>query len=291
MNKKEVKSNIVRIFIFVIGVFLLALNYNMFIIPNNLVIGGTSGIAIILKKLINLEPKLFLYFINALLIIVSFAVLGNKKTLKSMVGAFLYPIFVSLTEPLANAINLTFENELILMLVTGVLLGVGNGLTYKAGFTTGGSDIIIQIIGEKRKMTMGNALLIFNIMVIFSSGFLFGFEKVIYAALILGIDSILVDRILLGISNSKMFFIYTTKLKKVEKFILNEIKTGVTIIDVEGGYTKKKDKMLMCVVRTRDYFLFKETILKIDPNAFFIINDCYEVMGGVKRRNLPFLSI
>lgn len=291
MNKKELKTTITRVIIFIIGVFILALNYNLFLIPNNLVIGGVSGIAIVLKKLIGLEPDLFLYFINAVLILISFAVLGNKKTLKAICGSFLYPIFVTLTSPLAKTITISFNNELILILITGLMLGIGNGLTYKAGFNTGGSDIIAQIVNEKKKMTMGNALLIFNIFVILSSGFLFGFEEVIYAILIVYINTALVDKILLGISDSKMFFIYTNKIEDVKNFIINEIKTGVTMIDVEGGYTHNKNKMLMCVVRTRDYFLFKEKIIEIDPKVFLIINDCYEVMGGVKRANLPFISI
>lgn len=86
-----------------------------------------------------------------------------------------------------------------------------------------------------------------------------------------------------------MFFIYTRKTKEIEKFIINELQSGVTIFDAEGGFSRNKKKMIMCVVPTRDYYLFKESILLIDSNAFFIVTDCYEVSGGVKRSNLPFI--
>lgn len=125
--------------------------------------------------------------------------------------------------------------------------------------------------------------------IILAGGFVFGFAKVLYALIIVYLNAIITDRILLGISDSKMFFVYTTEVNKIKEFIVKEIKTGITILDIEGGYSQKKDKMIMCVVRTRDYFLFKEKILEIDPKAFFVINDCYEVLGGVKRANLPFI--
>lgn len=98
----------------------------------------------------------------------------------------------------------------------------------------------------------------------------------------------IVDNILIGISNSKLFFIYTKEHQKVEEHILKVMKTGVTLLETEGGYSKEKGYMLMCVVPTRDYYLFKEIVLQIDPSAFFVIHDCYEVHGG-KRKKSSFL--
>ncbi len=286
---KKILAEGIKYLIFLFGVFLLALTYNLFIVPNELVTGGTSGIAIILKKLIDLDPALFLFFINAFLLILSFTILGPKKTYHSLIGAFLYPLLVSLTAPLAIKMNITFSNDLMLILVAGILYGIGNGIVYRAGFTTGGSDILVQILGERKKISTGTSIIIINMAIILAGGFVFGFAKVLYALIIVYLNAIITDRILLGISDSKMFFVYTTEVNKIKEFIVKEIKTGITILDIEGGYSQKKDKMIMCVVRTRDYFLFKEKILEIDPKAFFVINDCYEVLGGVKRANLPFI--
>ncbi len=116
----------------------------------------------------------------------------------------------------------------------------------------------------------------------------FGINKFIYSLIILFINTTLIDRILIGISNSKLFFIYTKEDELIKEFIIKELKTGVTILNARGGYTEEKNHVLMCVVANRDYYYFKEMVLKIDPHAFFIINDCYEVTGGVKRHNLPF---
>jgi len=287
--KKKHKRLILRIFVLLVGIFLVAVNYNMFLLPNDLVIGGVSGLAIIIKKVCFIDPVLFIYFINVLLIIISFFVLGWKKTSKSVIGSLLFPLFISLTAPLTAKLNISFQSDIIMVLVSGLMLGVGSGLIYKTGFTTGGMDILSQIFGDKKKVSFGTALLIINVIIVLAGGYIFGYEKVVYAILILFLNSTLVDRILLGISDSKMFFIYTTKVDEVKKYITEDINTGVTILKIEGGYSSKRDKMLMCVIRTRDYFSFKETILGIDPKAFLVINDCYEVMGGVKKANLPFI--
>lgn len=281
---------LVRSALLIVGVFLLAMTYNLIIGPNQLVIGGMTGLSVVIGSITDINSVFFLYIFNFALIIVSFIVLGVKKTWRTIIGSLLYPIMITCTVPLASYINLNLDNDIIIILLCGIITGVGNGLVYKAGYTTGGSDVIIQTIGEKKKTSMGTATLITNMTIILFGGYILGFNKAIYAILILFINSYLVDRIMLGISNSKMFYIYTKEVKKVKKFIMKDINTGVTILSIEGGFTKRRSKMIMCVVRSRDYFLFKEKILSIDPTAFLVINDCYEVTGGVKRNNLPFFN-
>ena len=120
------------------------------------------------------------------------------------------------------------------------------------------------------------------------SGIFFGFRNSIYGLVILLIKNYLVERSLLGVSDSKLFFIYTKNIKELKQMIIKEMKTGVTILNVEGGFSNKKTKMIMCVVNTRDYYVFKKKILEIDKNAFIMINDCYETKGGIKKNKLPF---
>lgn len=274
------------------GVTLLALNYNLFLVPNSLVIGGTSGLAIIFQEIFGLDPQIFLYIASALLIIVSFIFLGKDETAKTILGSFLYPFMVSLTAPIATYLKtyLTFDSFLVIVLIAGLLSGLSNGIIYKTGFTTGGSDILMKIINKYARVPEGKSVLYTNILIILAGGFIFGINKMIYAIIILFISSSLVDRILIGISNSKLFFIYTKETEKVKDFILKDLKSGVTMLDTKGGYRSKKGYLLMCVVPTSDYYYFKESVLAIDPDAFFVINDCYEVHGGVKRSNLPFNS-
>lgn len=290
-QKVTQKNFYVRSFVLILGTALLALNYNLFLVPNNLVIGGTSGIAILLKELFGLTPSIFIMISSILLILISFLFLGAKETKRSIIGSILYPIFTSVTAPLASFMLkfLQLDSMVITVLIAGTLCGISNGLIYKTGFTTGGSDIIMKILNKYAKVPEGKAVFSINLVIMLFGAIIFGANKFIYALIVLFINSQLIDRILIGISDSKLFFIYTRKTEEVRKYIIEDFKTGVTILSAQGGYSKEANHVLMCVVPTRDYYLFKETVLEIDEKAFFVINDCYEVSGGVKRRNLPFI--
>lgn len=289
VNKKNI---IPRFFTLFLGVTFLALNYNLFLVPNNLVIGGTSGLAIIFQEIFHLDPQIFLYATTIILLIISFIFLGKKETTNTIIGALLYPTMVSITLPLAELLKnyVQFDSFLIIALIAGLLSGFSNGIIYKSGFTTGGSDILMKIMNKYARIPEGKSILYTNILIIIAGGFIFGINKMIYAILVLFISSSLIDRILIGISNSKLFFIYTKETEKVRSFIIKDLKSGVTMLETKGGFREEKGYLLMCVVTTKDYYYFKESVLAIDPNAFFVINDCYEVHGGVKRTNLPFNS-
>lgn len=280
-----------RVIIFVLAVFVLALNYNIFIVPNNFNIGGTSGLAVIIKELFNIKESLFILISSMILLIISYFTLDKNQTYRSIVGAFLYPFFISLTEPLANYLipYLSFSNILLTIILGGTLLGICTGLIYKTGFTTGGGDIIIKIINKYNHISEGNSQFIANGIIILLGSFVFGFQNLIYSIIVILISALFVDRIILGISQSKMFLIYSKKSNEISKFILENMGTGVTIFDTEGGYKKEKRKMLMVVVSTRMYYLIKETILNIDKDAFLIISDCYEVKGGVKKKDYSII--
>lgn len=280
-----------RLFVILLGVFFLALTYNLFLKPYNLVIGGTTGLSIVVEPVFGWDPTIFLYVCTAILLVLSLVLLGRKRTGISIIGSVMYPVFITLTEPIANFLipYLQFDNMLLVVLASGLLYGLGYGLVYKMGFDTGGSDIVVRILNKYLHMPEGRCAFLIQSVVIIIGGFVFGVTQLIYAIIILIIYTNLMDKILIGISNSKLFFVHTKELEKVKDFIINELHTGVSILEMEGGYSKKKSSILMCVVRNNDYYLFKEAILGVDKEAFFVINDCYEVHGGVKRQNLPFM--
>lgn len=284
------KNFYIRSFVLIFSVAILALNYNLFLSPNNFVIGGTSGLAIILKKLFGLEPAIFIGISSVLLIILALIFLGWKETRRSIIGSILYPLFISITTPLAKFLipYLEFDSTIIVVLIAGILCGVANGLIYKTGFNTGGSDVVMKIINKYAKVPEGKAVFSINIVIMLFGLIIFGANKFIYSLIILFINTMLIDRIIIGVSNSKLFFIYTKEEEKIKTFIMDELKTGVTIFNAKGGFSGESSHVLMCVVPNRDYYLFKEMVLEMDENAFFVINDCYEVTGGVNRRNFPF---
>ena len=276
---------------FVFGVFLYALCFNTFLIPNDLVVSGFSGVAIVTQRLFGWNNQMFIYVTNFVLLGLSFIFLNWKTTKKNIVGSIMFPLMITITTPVADFLNdkLIGDDFLIILLFSIILYGISSGLIYRSGFSTGGSDIIMQIINKYIKAGESKAMIVANSLIILLGMIVFGFDKGVYSFIILITSTYFIDKIMFGISDSKVFYIYTKKVRKIKKLILEDFKTGLTIIPSRGGYSKKRGHMIMCVVGNQDYYKFKERILEIDPNAFIIINKCYEVNGGVKRSSFHFI--
>ena len=280
--KKVIKQKIriKELIEFIIGCFLVALAFNLFMSPNNLVAGGVSGFSLILKHFFGLNPSTIISVANVFLIILSFLVLGKEKTKATILGSILFPIFVSLTEHLSTYISFK-ESELILVAIFGgVLQGLGAGLIFRAGYSTGGTDILNMIVSKIFKISLGNSMFFTDGTIIVIGAFVFGFNHLMYSLIILYLISTLTDKVVLGISDSKAFYIITSKEKEVKDFVINELKHGVTEFNAKGGYNSENQTVLMSVVPTREYYKLKEGIHNIDKNAFFVAMDSYEVKGG-----------
>jgi len=280
LDKIEAKYKIRRYLELFIGVLLIALSFNIFLLPNNIVFGGVSGLSIIVKDFLPIDPSHFIMISSLLLLIVSFIVLGKEKTKGSIIGSIIFPIFVDLTANINNYIQLDTSNLLLAVIFGGIIYGFGAGLVFKAGFTTGGTDIINQIISKYCHVSMGNAMLMSDGLIVLGGAFFFGITKLMYAIIVVYIIGLMTDKVLLGISNSKAFYIITNEDEKVRDYLMNELHHGVTIFNVKGGYTNKKDEVILCVVPTNEYYKVKEGIHEIDETAFFVVCDAYEVFGG-----------
>lgn len=259
-----------------IGCAIAAFAYNLFFLKNSIVCFGVSGLAIIFKEF-GVDPNLFILVSSVILLIVSFFVLGKEKTKNSVIGSLLFPILVYLTEPLAMMIDLGNASLLMCAIFGGVLSGIGYGIIFKTGFTTGGTDIINQILAKYLKISMGNSMILTDGLVVLSGKFVFSYEIVMYGIIVLYIISTLSDKVIIGISQSKAFHIVTDKEEEVREFLNNLVGSGVTVMDVRGGYSNEKKKMLFAVVPTKQYYILKEGLKEIDPDAFFLVTDSYEV--------------
>lgn len=279
LKKVYKKDRIVRYAQFLIGVFLVAAAFNLFILPAKIVY-GVSGVAVIFHELWNITPSVVIFIGSVLLLILSFILLGKQKTANSVVGSLLYPVFVQLTIPITGLIDLGTTDPLLLTVYGAVISGFGLGLIFKAGFTTGGTDILNQIVAKYFKISVGNSMFFTDGLIIVSGVFVFGWQKLMYSLISLYIISIMTDKVILGISQSKVFYIITDHETAVKKFIMEELGHGVTVLDGRGGYTGNHQKVIMCTIPTKEYFIAKEGIHDIDSDAFFVVADAYEVSGG-----------
>jgi len=279
INSMIGKRHIIKRYIYlIVAVFILAATYNLFILPNDLIFGGISGIAVLTKDFI--DPSLLILVVNLALLAMSYFILGKEKTAGSIIGVFLFPLFVKLTANIGDLFVLKDADLLLNVLFAGFLSGIASGVILKNGFSTGGSDIAAQIMSKIFKISIGKGFIIIDGIIIILGGIYLGVIKVMYAVVLLYIYSLMADKIMLGISDNKAFYIITDEEEEVKKYILDSLSHGVTVLKAKGGYHGRKENVLLCVVPARHYFKLKEGISLIDPDSFFVVTDAYEVKGG-----------
>ena len=277
INKKSYGKRVLE---FIIGCLIVSLDYNIFIASNNLVPGGVGGIAVILNSLFGINNSTVIVVANIFLLIASLILLDKEKTRASLLGTMLFPIFVTLTEDINVWLQIDTSHLLLSALFGGILYGLGAGIVFRAGFSMGGTDIINQILSKYLKQSIGKSMLMSDGLIVLSSGLFFGMNSMLYSIIILYCISLMADRVILGISDSKAFFVITDKEDDVRDYIINTLGHGVTVFKGKGGYKRQNENLLMAVIPTSEYYKLTEGIKMIDKDAFYIITDTYQVFGG-----------
>lgn len=274
------KKLIRRYLLLIISLFISACYFNLLQFPSQIVTGGTTGVSIILNSYFDVEPSQIIFLLSLILLFIGFVFLGVEKASGAVVSTIVYPIFVDLTANIGNYITVDLSDKILISIFLGILSGVTTGMVYKAGFSNGGFSIISEIISKYKKISISNVSFVINLIIVLAGGVSFGWTMVMYAVIVLYIYSIILDRVLIGVSKNKALYIITSKEDELCDYIMNSLKHGVTIFDVKGAFLEKKRKVLMTVIPNREYFKLKEGIKEIDEKAFFIVTDSYQVYGG-----------
>ena len=262
------------------GTLMYSIAYTICFYPKNIVIGGTSGLAQIISNFTNIDVVLLVTIISIIIQLLAFIFLGFEEAMNTLLGVILFPIFLKFSQIFLNYVNTDDISLLLITLISSVIMGFGNGIILKSGFSGGGFQTLAQILHKYLKISIGNASIIVNGIVILIGGCIFDLSHILYAIIGLYVSSYITDKVLLGISECKTFYIITNKEKEVNEFITTNLGHSATIIDAKGGYSNEHKKVLMCAVPTRQYFLMKEVVKEVDKNAFFLATDTYEIKGG-----------
>ena len=280
------KKNILKRYVMLLsGTLIVAFAFNLFFLRYNIVCFGVSGVSIVLSKF-GVNPSMFIMLANLFLIVISYFFLGVDEVKNQIVGALVYPVFVELTLKVTNLIDLGSLEMIVIAVIGGVLAGIGYGLIYKSGFSTGGTDVIGLLVCKYSKISMGSAMMFVNVAIIVLGKIVFSWEIVMYAIIVAYLISVATDKILLGISNSKAFYIVVDRDKDdiVNDFLLSLPGVGSTIIDANGGYSNDRQTLILAVAPTKMYFIIKEGLKEIDKNIFYLVCDSYEVSDKDDRK-------
>lgn len=274
------KKRIYRITLMIISLIISSLVYNIFLLPLNLVTGGAPGVATLTHHIYGIEPATMIFFISIAICIISFMYLGVERTSGTIMSVILYPLLVKLTSPLAGMLVVKPEDMIITVIFAGVLNGVAYGLMYKTGYSNGGFPIISQILYEKFRLPIAKTSLIINLTIVLVGSIFFGLTNALYAIIYIYINNIVLDKVLLGISTNKSFYIITHEEEKIKDYVINTLQHNVTVFDVKGGYLDKRRKVILAIIPTKEYYRVTEGIKMLDKEAFFVVTDSYQVSGA-----------
>lgn len=283
LHKKHFFKNIL---LFLFGVFLSAIAFNLFYQRYNVVVSGTSGLSILLNHFIPVDVSIILLVLNLLCLTIGLVFFGWEYAVKMLAITFIYPVFVKSTLYLTNFIDFEDTSLFLIMVIGGALAGYANGLIKNSGYSPGGFYSIYDLMNKYLHISIGTANTIINATLICIGGIYFGMDMILYAVISLLVASYVVDKITIGISDNKVFYIITDRPFDVQEYVNNKLSYDITIVNAKGGYSNKKKKMLMAVVPTIEYVKLKEVVKEIDENAFFLIVDTYESSVRKKCKNV-----
>lgn len=247
-------------------------------IANQLAEGGVSGITLILRALFHIDPAYSTLLINIPLILLGGKILGKRALAYTVLGTVSLSVFLWIWQRIPLQINLEHD-LLIVSLLAGLIAGVGSGIVYRMGGTTGGSDIIARILEKNHGISMGRSLLAFDVIVLLASLTYIDLKRMMYTLIASYVFSRVIDFILDGGYSAKGILVVSNKSEEIAPLLMTGLQRGVTFLHGEGGFSGVDKKMIYMVVSARELNDVKRIIHEIDEHAFLSILNVHEVEG------------
>lgn len=266
-----------------IGTAIYAFGLHYFIIPNEFMEGGLTGIALLLNYVLDIPPSITTLLLNLPLFFVGLKILGRQTMALTVLGVLALSFFLWMMELmiLAGWIIPFYSSEdyLLATLYAGVTLGAGLGIVFRYGGTTGGTDILARLGQKYRGWSMGRIILGIDFVVLATSLLYIPLDKVLYTLVLVFIAARVIDFIQEGAYAAKAFSIITDHPEAISDAIGRELDRGVTLFQAKGGYSKKAKEVVYCVVHKQQSRTLQLLVKQVDPLAFIIISDVHDVLG------------
>ena len=275
MNKSITNSIVAML----LGNFAVAAAVIIFIAPQGIILGGSTGIALALTHYISFPLSATVFIINMLFFVTGFVCLGKKFALTTIANSILYPLAMSLLEQLPIAGKPVTDNIMLAAVFGGVLMGGGIGLLLRAGGSSGGTDIPALILNKYFHLNVSALLYVIDGLVLCSQAFFSSIEQILYGIFVLALFTMTMNRIMLMGKSQIQLFIISDESETIRQQILAE-DAGATMFYVEKAYTGRQGKCIMCVIPRRKLYPITQLISATDPDAFFTISEVNEVRGA-----------
>jgi uncharacterized membrane-anchored protein YitT (DUF2179 family) len=267
----------------VLGTAIYAFGLHYFVISNKLMEGGITGISLLLNYVFNIPPSLSTLVLNIPLFYLGWKIFGKEAMYYTVFGTISLSFFLWIMELMIKKAWIipftTTQDYFLATLYAGVTLGTGLGIVFRYGGTTGGSDILARIGNKMKGWSVGQVILIIDVLVIGSSLLYIPKEKVLYSLVAVFVASKLIDYVTEGAYAAKAFTIITEHPGTLAKQITMELDRGVTLFPAKGAFSGEEKEVIYCVVYRHETRLLRELVKSIDPSAFIIIDDVHDVLG------------
>lgn len=264
----------------VVGTFLVAVGYVLFISPDKIVPGGIYGIAIMLHHLLGTPIGLTALAFNIPLTLLGIKILGPRFGAKTVVAFVLTSIFVDTLSYFYGSLPLVPGETLVSCIFGGLFIGIGVAFTFKAKATSGGSDVIAMILQKYTHMPLGQLMMMVDSSIVLLSYLAFGDWRIpLFSWITIFVIGKVVDTAMHGFSYDKTLFIISEKHVEIRDSIISDLKRGGTFLHGEGMYKHDSKHIIFTVVSPRELYLLEEYVHRIDPEAFIAVLDAYEILG------------
>ena len=265
-------------FIMTFGLFLFAMAWVLFIIPAEITGGGISGVSAVIFYASKVPVSITYFSINIILVLVAIKILGANFGVKTIYSIIVVTAFFALFR---NFVKQPLVDDLFLSSVLGgIASGIGLGIVFSRGGSTGGTDIIAMIVNKYRNVSPGRVIMLCDVVIIASVYFVFhSIEKLVYGYVVMWAVSYTLDAFLSGANRSAQMFIISKHYNEIAEFINKEAIRGVTLLEDSGWYTKEETKVIMSVVRKKETSAIFRKIKQIDPDAFISMGSVMGVYG------------
>ena len=276
LNKREIFMEYMYV---VVGNLVLAAGVGLFILPNHILSGGVAGIAVALEPLLHIDPNTLINVLTFLLFFAGSLVLGKRFALKTFLSSVLYPTFLTIISQFAEAVYIT-EDPILSSLYGGIMVGLGVGLVFRTGASTGGMDIPPLIINKYTGIALPTLVLITDGLTVVLGALVYGVEAALIGIISVWVSSYMINKaITFGGHDAKNVMIISEKYPEIMDQITKSMNRGATLLEAVGGYTGNRRPVLMIVIVKKQFAELNRIVSHIDPSAFMIVTDAREVQG------------
>ncbi|KJU84869.1 membrane protein containing DUF161 [Candidatus Magnetobacterium bavaricum] len=275
------KINVItRFFLLFIGSLLAAVGLELFLIPNNIIDGGITGISIMLGYVTKIPIGAFIFVLNLPFLVVGYRHIGKTFTISMLFSVTCLSIMVFFLHPIEEVT----KDLLLVTVFGGIFLGAGVGLVIRHGGCLDGTEVVAIIIDKRTGFSVGEIVLFFNIFILLSAGFIFGWNRAMYSLLAYLIAFKVVDITIEGLIESKAVMIVSDRADAIADALMNRLGRGVTYFYGKGGYSAQDKAILYSIVSRLEVSKLKIIVSEIDDSAFVTFSDVREVVGGTVKK-------